>query len=329
VEALYAGLYDQGLLRSADVGRNWNPVTDLAARPITRLTGRGETLVAFGPLAGAWRSTDAGQNWSQLDALTELAPLLAVAASPASSGETYGSCLLAATPSGLFHSDDDGDNWQQVLPNEEVVTVCFSDRFGEDGRVWAGAGGGDLLASTDRGQTWETRVAPKPGAPLVALARLPLPPKAGGDTLAAVTYDPGTGQMTLWRSGDGGSNWQQWQQVNASWPVAHVNLAGQRDDAPVLICLDRRCWCSTAAGWERVLETEQTILRLSRLDHNRGFLALTASQVLFSPDGANWTAVDKELAGKTLLDLHVGSATEAGQLATVLTTGGVIWQRRV
>ncbi len=328
-QALYAGLYDRGLLCSTDVGQSWSPVTGLAARPITRLAGSGETLVAFGPLAGAWRSTDGGESWTQLDRLADLTPLLAVAASPDSPAGPYPPCLLAATPNGLFHSADDGENWQGVLPNQEVVTICFSDRFSQDGQVWVGAGHGDLSASTDGGQSWESRAAPKPGTPLVALARLSLPQKAGGDTLAAVTFDPGRGQMTLWRSGDGGSSWQQWQQVSATWPVAHVNLTNQSDSAQVLICLDRRCWCSTAAGWERVLETKQSILRLSRLDDNRGLLALTANQVLFSPDGVNWASVEAGLAGETLRDLHVGPATEAGQLATVLTTGGVVWQRRV
>ena len=193
--------------------------------------------------------------------------------------------------------------------------------------MWAGTGSGNLMTSTDGGQTWEGLAAPKPDTPLVALAQLPLPQNAGGDTLASVTYDPSRGQMTLWRSVDGGSSWQQWQQVSANWPVAHINLASQSGER-VLICLDRRCWCSTAAGWERVLETEQPILRLSRLDNHRGYLALTAAQVLFSPGGIDWSPVEEGLAGHSLLDLHVASATEAGQLATVLTTGGVIWQQR-
>jgi photosystem II stability/assembly factor-like uncharacterized protein len=283
------------------------------------------------PLAGAWRSTDLGQDWTQLGGLTELTPLLTVAASPDAAGDPpdqpYRPCLLAATQSGLFYSADDGEHWQKVLPSEEVVTICFSDRFGQDGRVWAGTGSGNLLTSTDGGQSWESLAAPKPDTPLVALAQLSLPQNAGGNTLASVTYDPNRGQMTLWRSVDGGSSWQQWQQVSANWPVAHVNLAGQSGER-VLICLDRRCWCSTAAGWERVLETEQSILRLSRLDNNGGLLALTANQVLFSPDGIDWSPVEEGLAGQTLLDLHVTPATEAGQLATILTTGGVVWQRR-
>jgi photosystem II stability/assembly factor-like uncharacterized protein len=328
-QALYAGLYDRGLLRSTDTGQSWSPVANLAVRPISRLAGNNQILVAFGPLAGAWGSTNGGERWSQLESLTDLTPLLAVAASPGDnfSGGTYSPRLLAATQSGLYYSADGGERWQNVLPAEEVVTFHFSDRFNQDGQVWAGTGGGKLFASNDGGQTWEERPAPKPGIPLVALAQLTLPHKRGRNTLASVTYDLERGQMTLWRSEDGGSSWQQWQQVSGSWPVAHVNLAGQTGDR-VLICLDRRAWCSTAAGWERVLETEQPILRLVRLEEERGLLALTARQVLFSPDGVTWSPIDEGLAGETLLDLYVGPAKEEGQLATVLTTGGVVWQRR-
>jgi photosystem II stability/assembly factor-like uncharacterized protein len=329
-QELYAGLHDQGLLRSIDNGQTWVQVPNLAARAITRLAGD-EDLLAFGPLEGVWRSTDGGKNWTQLTELTKHLPLLTVAASPraenASSAGAYPPCLLVATQFGLLYSVDKGKSWQSVLPNEDVVTICFSHNFAHDGQVWTGTRDGKLLASTNGGQSWTTGNAPKPGIPLVALAHLPLAPKAGSDTLTAVTYELDRGQMTVWRSTDSGSTWQQWQQVSANWPVAYINIAGQAADR-VLICLDRRGWCSTPTGWERVLETEQSILRLDRLADNGGLLALTAKQLLHSPDGINWSAADEGLAGQTLLDLATSSTTDGDQVVSILTPGGVLWQRR-
>ena len=243
---------------------------------------------------------------------------------PASAGQ-YGPVLLASTGAGLLYSPDEGQSWQVVLQSAEVITICFSPQFVQDGRVWAGTGSGQLLTSADGGQTWIEQAAPKPSIPLITLVYLPLPQKAGGDTLTAVTYDLEKGIMTLWRTVDEG--WKQWQQVNAHWPAAHVEIAGQSADR-VLTCMDRRCWSSTSTGWERVLETEQPIVRLGRLAEGKGLMALTSKQILSSPDGVNWSDCDEGLTGQTLLDLAISPVTSAGQIVSVLTTGGEVWQQQ-
>ena len=171
------------------------------------------------------------------------------------------------------------------------------------------------------------KTPPKPGQPLVTLATLPgTTPDKEEVRLAAATYAPAQQQLTLWRSIAGGSSWQQWQQVSVNWPVAHLNLAGAKAER-VLVCLDRRGWCATATGWERVLETDQPILRLERLANDKGLIALTSTHLLCSPDGLSWSACDNGLAGQFLLDLAVSPVAGDGQIVSVLTNGGLLWQR--
>ncbi len=327
---LLAGLLNQGLLSSSDGGQSWNAELQLAARAFTRLVGRGPALLAYGPLEQVWRSTDGGRSWSPLPELAGTAgPLLAVAASPEPEPDQADSpaCLLAATADGLLRSLDEGQSWQIVIPEEEVISICFSAGFARDGRVWVGTGRGQVLASADGGQTWVPGAPPKPGMPVVALASLSLSARAGSETLAAVTFAPDQQQMTLWRSGDGGSSWQQWQQAGASWPSAHITLVGPAESERVIVCLERRGWVLSASGWQRVLETARPITRLSRLAGNSGLLALTSQQVLYSPDGLNWSDWTAGLAGQTLLDLAPGPVSDEGQTIFVLTSGGVLWQR--
>ncbi len=332
-QALYAGLHDQGLLRSVDGGQSWEPVTDLAARAITRLAGgAGRNLFAFGPQEGAWRSEDGGRSWIRLAEFSERMPLLTLVASPQEAATTasepaYPACVLAATPEGLHYSSDDGQTWRPVLPEKEVVTICFSPRFSSDGRVWAGTGAGTLLTSVDGGLNWTSSPGPKPGLPLVALTP-GLPSVKTEIILAAVTFAPSSQQMTLWRSTDGGSSWQQWQQVSANWPAAHLAMVDP-DSERVLLCLDRRCWISTSAGWQGVLETGQPILRLAQRAGHQGIVALSNRQLLCSPDGLKWSRCDEGLAGQILFDLALTPAANGKQTALVLTTGGRLWSREL
>lgn len=93
-----------------------------------------------------------------------------------------------------------------------------------------------------------------------------------------------------------------------------------------MICLDRRCWISTAAGWQGVMETERPVLRLTRLAGDKGVMVLTARNLFCSPNGVNWSGCDEGMADQILFDLALLPATDDGQTALVLTTGGQVWE---
>ncbi len=321
-QRLYAGLHHRGLLYSDDDGQTWAELPHLAARALTRLiSGHGHHLFAFGPLEYVWHSTDGGETWTRLEELAGQQPLLALAASP----QVERPVLLVGTVKGLMRSTDHGQTWQTVLPAEEVTTIHFSPQFAADGRAWAGTSTGRLLTSADDGLTWTTLQPPKPGLPLVTLATLP---PNGSNILAAATFDPGKQQVILWRSTDGGSTWQRWLSASAEWAYVHLGLVGQEGER-IIACIGRRCWGTTATGWERLLEIERSIIRLAQMTDPQGLLALTSGQVLYSTDGANWSAFDEGLAGQALVDLTLSPTSGPDQVAYVLSTGGRIWRRRL
>ena len=104
-------------------------------------------------------------------------------------------------------------------------------------------------------------------------------------------------------------------QATAEWPSAQIVALGDR----VLLSIDRRLWRTTSAGWQKIYEGERPIARLRVVAD--GLLALTARELLHSPDGVRWQPVGDGLAGQTWQDFVV-----VGRTVYVLTTGGVIWR---
>ncbi len=299
---LYAGRYRHGLLRSEDGGQTWGDVAGLAARNLTRLSAAGSGLVAFGPLGQVWQLPQMGQPWQPVS-LPDDAPLLTLAADE--------STLLAATPAGLLRSGPEASGWQMVLPTADVLAL----RLADDGGVWAGTSGGQIFVSADGGQSWRECAAPQAGQPVLTL-------ELNGRQVVAATFGLSGQQVTLWRSVDGGASWQQWQQASVQW--ASVNVTWRGDTA--VVCIDRRCWLSRAGGWERVLETDQPVVRLLRLPAGRGLLLLTSAQVFHSASGEKWTEWDAGLPQLPLLDAALLPAGDDSTGATILTTGGGLWQ---
>jgi hypothetical protein len=107
-------------------------------------------------------------------------------------------------------------------------------------------------------------------------------------------------------------------QATAEWPSAQIVALGDR----VLLSIDRRLWRTTSAGWQKIYEGERPIARLRVVAD--GLLALTARELLHSPDGVRWQPVGDGLAGQTWQDFVV-----VGRTVYVLATGGVIWRREL
>jgi photosystem II stability/assembly factor-like uncharacterized protein len=308
-ERLYAGSYNRGLFESEDGGQTWAEVSQLAARLVTRLHHTEKSLYAFGPLGQLWRSSTGAQKWQPRPFPADT-PLLMLNAATIDD-ET---CLLAATPASLLRSTGETEEWEPVLAEAEVLTIHFPSEFASKGEVWVGTSSGKLFMSTDLGFTWTERPGPQPQRPIVFLS-------SAQNRLVAATFSAANGQMILWRSADSGAKWIQWHQANTSWPSVQIAWIG----STALVCLDRRCWISGAAGWERVLETEQPIVKLVRLTSSNKMLILTPGQAYFSADGRHWVSWSDGLPQATLLDV----ALSPDQTATIVTTGGTIWQREI
>jgi len=123
----------------------------------------------------------------------------------------------AVNPLGLISSSDGGRSWETVALSGEVD---FHVLRWADGTVYGvDSGSGRLLASGDRGETWQER---SPPAPLLDLAPDPRDPQR---LLAS-------GEGGLYHSGDGGRRWRPLggEIGLLGWPTPgrlfHVNAGG-------------------------------------------------------------------------------------------------------
>lgn len=206
---LWVGSVAGGVWRSDNGGQSWAPVDDLMANlavtcmvinpsnPKILYAGTGEGFSNVDAIRGAGIFvTTNGTSWSQLSATTgvnfQAINRLAISAN--------GKILLAATPKGIFRSDDPNRlTWTQVS------TAALGDiDFHPTNNTNAIAGGvsdGQAYYSTDGGQVWKTATHTTAWSGRVELTYARKDPSI---VYASVQMNNGG---EIWRSSDGGKSY--------------------------------------------------------------------------------------------------------------------------
>lgn len=147
---------------------------------------------------GLYASTDLGVTWTPLsDATWPSREVLDVAVDP-----TDADTLLVATlRDGVFRSDDGGATWQ--FPTGTQRYAARSVRH-DAGTVWTGASGLAVMRSSDGGTTFEPSAQ---GMHALGTTSVALNPLDANDM--AVAYSAGADAGGVWRTHDGGAQWQR------------------------------------------------------------------------------------------------------------------------
>jgi hypothetical protein len=208
---LWAASVGGGIWRSIDAGVSWQPVNDLMANlavscmvmdptdPDILYAGTGEGFANLDALRGAgiFRTTD-GTNWKQLPSTIaedfqkdfQAVNRLALSAN--------GGVLLAATPRGLFRSEDpDRLNWDKVL-GAGLADVRFHPTDNNKA-IAGGLDDGNAYLSTDGGKTWTQAAHGSPWSGRVEVTYAVMNPNV---VYASVQMTTGE----IWRSTNGGKN---------------------------------------------------------------------------------------------------------------------------
>jgi photosystem II stability/assembly factor-like uncharacterized protein len=243
----YAGAASGGVWKSTDGGIHWEPVFDrepaqsigaLAVAPSDSnvvWAGTGESFIrshiSIGD--GMYKSTDAGGTWMH-EGLEKTGRIARVIIDPRDPDVVFACALgtgYGAQPErGVFRTADGGKTWNRVLFVDEKTgcadlamdpnnpRILFAGMWQMEIRTWgrdSGGPGSGIFRSHDGGLTW-TRVEGH-GLPSAPLGRIGLAvAKSDSNRVYALieTGDgvPWNGQPTqsgqLWRSDDGGRNWE-------------------------------------------------------------------------------------------------------------------------
>ena len=209
-DGLLAGTYGDGLFRSADEGRSWEPVTaGLTASTFRFVTAE---LAGTEP-ARLYRSPDGGQSWDEYEGIARIpghedwylpySPRAGAARNALVTGDRL---LVAAEVAGLLRSDDGGRSWacEPVAGDEDIhhVTAHPDDpdllyvSLGTASLLHREGEHGGVARSGDGGRTWEKVETDYTRASLVPAARPDLliagpAPRVGAEGRIVVSADGG------------------------------------------------------------------------------------------------------------------------------------------
>ena len=244
---IYVGAASGGIWKSTNGGTTYKPVFDKQAvqsigavtidpkNPKTIWVGTGETWtrnsVSVGD--GVYKSTDAGENWTNLG-LKDSERIAKILVDPTDSNNVYvcatGKLWSDSDERGVYKTTDGGRTWAKILKGANASTGCsmismdksnpktlyagmwdfrrqgWTFRSGGDGET--AASGSGLFKSTDGGQTWteldEKSAKGLPAKPWgrIAVAVAPSKPNVVYAFVEAVPP-----KNALYRSDDGGQTW--------------------------------------------------------------------------------------------------------------------------
>ncbi len=236
---IYLGAAGGGVWKSNDGGATFNPIFDDHIQSIGAVTldpndpdktiyvGTGETWtrnsVSYGD--GLYKSTDGGSNWNKIG-LENSERIASVIVNPENSNEIYVGALGALwgdnKERGVFKSSDGGTTWEKILyinpktgcadlimdPTNPLVLYASMWEFRRT--AWSFDSGGEnsaLYKSTDGGKTWNKIHKGFPEGKLGRMGIALAPSKP--ETLYTVIEAEKKEDKGLYRSNNGGANWEQ------------------------------------------------------------------------------------------------------------------------
>lgn len=290
----YAGAASGGLWKTSDAGNTWRPIFDdqpvssigavatAPSDPNVVWVGTGEPFIRSNISVGwgVFKSTDAGKSWAKmgLDATGRISRIVIHPTNPdivymAALGHAYG----PQPERGIYRTQDGGKTWEKVLfvndstgasdlvmdPNNPRILIAgmWQIELHTWGRLSGGAGSG-LWMSRDGGTTWKRLTGN--GLPTTHIGKIGLAmSKANsnrvyalieaGDGLPAVNVSETT-RGRLWRSDDGGTNWQvvSYDQQVAGRTHYYNRMAAMPDNPDEAYFL--------TANWARTVDGGRTII---------------------------------------------------------------------
>src|SRR4051812_41539685 len=244
----YAGAASGGIFKTTDAGAHWDPIFDdqdvssigalalAPSDPNVVWAGTGEAFIRSNISIGngIYKSTDAGKNWTHtgLDATGRIGRVVVDPRDPdvvlaCALGHAYG----PQQERGVYRTADGGRTWQRTLFVDENTgcsdiaidarnpRIAFAGMWQIEVYTWgrtSGGPGSGLFKSVDGGVTWNRLTAH--GLPSAPIGKIAVQIARSNPNRVYALIETGDGlpapdgtktqSGSLWRSDDGGENWQ-------------------------------------------------------------------------------------------------------------------------
>ena len=279
VGTFYFGACAGGVWKTTNAGDYWENISDgyfntaavgaiavAPSDPNVIYVGMGETSIR-GDVShgdGVYRSTDGGQTWRHVG-LPETQSISTIRVHPTDPDLVYVAAfghVWGPNPErGVYRSRDGGSSWTQVLHtsdgagaidlamdpnNPRVLYAAMWDAQRYPHALRSGGPNSGIFKTTDGGDTWQ-ELTRNPGLPTGVLGKIGIAASAKpGRVWALVESEDGA----LFRSDDGGANWQracdQGDLRRRAWYYTHI-VADPQDGDTVYI-LNLKFWKSIDGG---------------------------------------------------------------------------------
>jgi photosystem II stability/assembly factor-like uncharacterized protein len=188
--------HHNGLLRSMDGGRRWDPIVEEAEIDAMGLAfppdGSGRIMLAGHN--GLQTSTDGGQTWTTVSNDLPSQDIHGFAMNPDEPNRLHAFVLAR----GLFTSADGGESWLRLAGDQPFDLLALASAGGNPERLYLSTALMGLFRSIDGGTTWRSVPSGPGSGPVFALA---VDPQSRAAYAGAADG--------LYRSADGGDTWKK------------------------------------------------------------------------------------------------------------------------
>ena len=276
----YMGTAHGGVWKTTDAGAYWRNISDpffkvapVGAMDVSRsnrnvlYVGTGEGIARQHVTAGngVYKSTDAGQTWTNVG-LSETRHIAKIRIHPTNPDIVYVAAvgdMFGTNPErGVFRTKDGGKTWQRVLYKSEQASafdltldptnpnILFASLDQFQRFPWDEMSGGPdsgLYKTTDGGDTW-TEITRNPGLPIGVIGKIGVaisPPRPTRIYTIIEAADGG-----VYRSDDSGSTWQKVSDQREQRPEAscYLHITADTQDPDTVYVQHVQVWKSTDAG---------------------------------------------------------------------------------
>ncbi len=272
------------------------------------------TLLAGGDSHGLWKSTDHGVNWDIITPGPENWTIFDIA--PENEDEYTGQVRYLATASGVFRSNDAGENWVAAgLSGTSISCVTF-DPSNPD-IVWAGTAIAGIQYSTNGGDSWTLGTGSAAGFyPSIELVY----PSSDQQRIIVTFQQNGEG---IYYSDDGGVSYTMVPVAGNYLP--DLTVSPHQGEATVFLATDSGVRRSYDYGetWNPSPGSSGLLWSVQGSQGNSVFSGANGSGVRWSPDnGDSWLLLNDGIENRVVWDIIQGQ--DQGQLFAGLRGFGVV-----